>query len=191
MVDKHAGKNLFWMASLNRKFVFSHSSILDLLSIYYCAFFRASACVIKMAIGTIPPQRGNITTNPPLQWYFPAWGSALQSVFCVACAIASVSRPPRDQMMMHILFAPSLTLDAFRHRTTGLNFLSRRFKSISFNSDCLHVRVVWTPSELAIFAKGRKPSCGASMGQEERVTLALNSWAATHFSWQLQDGWVM
>lgn len=115
----------------------------------------------------IPPQRDNITINLFLQWYFPAWGSALQSVFCVACAIANVSRPPRDQMMMHILFAPSLTLHTFRHRATGLNFLSSRLKSISFNSDCLHVWVVSTPSELAIFAKGRKPSCGASMGQEE------------------------
>lgn len=183
MVDKH----LFWMASLKRIF-FSHFCVLDLLSIYYCVFFRASVCVIKKAIEMIPLQRDIITTNPPLQWYFPAWGSALQSVFCVACAIVSISRPPRDQMMMHILFAPSLTQDAFRHRTTGLNFLSSGFKSISFNSDCLHL---WAPSELAIFVKGRKPSCGASMGQEERVTLALNSWAATHFSWQLQDGWVM
>lgn len=115
----------------------------------------------------IPPQRDNMSINTFLQWYFPVWGSALQSVFCVAGAIASVSRPPRDQMMMHILFAPSLTLDTFRHRTTGLHFLSSRLKSISFNSDCLHVWVVSTPSELAIFAKGRKPSCGASMGQEE------------------------
>lgn len=63
-------------------------------------------------------------------------------MFCVTPAIAGVSRLPRDQMVMHIIFAVQLRWDAFRHRTTGLNFLNSGVKSVSFSSDCLHVGVV-------------------------------------------------
>lgn len=72
MVYKHTGNNIFQMAygfAKQAKFILSHFSILELLSIYYCLFFRASVSVIKKAMEVITPQKGSTATNEPLHWY--------------------------------------------------------------------------------------------------------------------------
>lgn len=70
MVYKHTGNNIFQMAygfTEQTKLILSHSSILELLSIYYCIFFRASVSVIIKAIEVITPQKGSIIPNQLLR----------------------------------------------------------------------------------------------------------------------------
>lgn len=121
--------------------IYETSSIIKLLFIHYCMIFRARVSIIKVSRDR-HAAKGRHRSKPASPLVFPlllAWRYAAQSVFCVTCAIASVSRPPRVQTMMRVIFAVSLRLDAFRLRTPGLNFSNSRFKSISFSSDCLHV----------------------------------------------------
>ena len=66
----NTGNDIFQMAygfTKQTKFILSHSSILELLSIYDCIFFRASVSLIKKAIEVITPQKGYIITNQPLR----------------------------------------------------------------------------------------------------------------------------
>lgn len=97
------------MASLNRLNLFC--LVLPVLSCFPVAaiYYVVPVSVIKKAV------EGNHT---PKRLHHDKSAFVLISV-CVTCAIASVSRPPGDQMMVPTIFAVLLRLDAFRqcHRT--------------------------------------------------------------------------